>query len=198
MKLESGLFRTPCSSIKPARGCLLVSEPLLTDSYFQRSVIFLIEHNAEGTMGLVLNKPSGLVLNRLVEGLEELTEIPVFCGGPMSGDRLYYLHTLGHLVPNAIAVGKGLYIVGDFDVIVSYLRSGNNIEHNIKFFIGYSGWSSGQLSEEIEERVWAVNNNYFVEQCISQEGDLFWRMAVEGLGDEYRTWLNYPKLPYLN
>ena len=175
MKLESGLFRTPCSSIKPARGCLLVSEPLLTDSYFQRSVIFLIEHNAEGTMGLVLNKPSGLVLNRLVEGLEELTEIPVFCGGPMSGDRLYYLHTLGHLVPNAIEVGKGLYIGGDFDVIVSYLRSGNNIE-----------------------RVWAVNNNYFVEQCISQEGDLFWRMAVEGLGDEYRTWLNYPKLPYLN
>ena len=78
------------------------------------------------------------------------------------------------------------------------MRSGNNIEHNIKFFIGYSGWSSGQLSEEIEERVWAVNNNYFVEQCISQEGDLFWRMAVEGLGDEYRTWLNYPKLPYLN
>ena len=78
MKLESGLFRTPCSSIKPARGCLLVSEPLLTDSYFQRSVIFLIEHNAEGTMGLVLNKPSGLVLNRLVEGLEELTEITVF------------------------------------------------------------------------------------------------------------------------
>ena len=137
-------------------------------------------------MGLVLNKPSGLVLNRLVEGLEELTEIPVFCGGPMSGDRLYYLHTLGHLVPNAIEVGKGLYIGGDFDVIVSYLRS------------GYSGWSSGQLSEEIEERVWAVNNNYFVEQCISQEGDLFWRMAVEGLGDEYRTWLNYPKLPYLN
>ena len=181
MKLESGLFRTPCSSIKPARGCLLVSEPLLTDSYFQRSVIFLIEHNAEGTMGLVLNKPSGLVLNRLVEGLEELTEIPVFCGGPMS-----------------VEVGKGLYIGGDFDVIVSYLRSGNNIEHNIKFFIGYSGWSSGQLSEEIEERVWAVNNNYFVEQCISQEGDLFWRMAVEGLGDEYRTWLNYPKLPYLN
>ena len=104
MKLESGLFRTPCSSIKPARGCLLVSEPLLTDSYFQRSVIFLIEHNTEGTMGLVLNKPSGLVLNRLVEGLEELTEIPVFCGGPMSGERLYYLHTLGHLIPNAIEV----------------------------------------------------------------------------------------------
>ena len=67
MKLESGLFRTPCSSIKPARGCLLVSEPLLTDSYFQRSVIFLIEHNTEGTMGLVLNKPSGLVLNPVVE-----------------------------------------------------------------------------------------------------------------------------------
>lgn len=198
MKLKAGMFNIAFNKLVPERGRLLISEPLLSEAYFQRSVIFLIEHNDQGTMGLVVNKPSGLVLNRIVEGLEDIDEIPVFCGGPMSSDRMYYLHTLGHLVPHSIEISDGLYIGGDFDVILSYLRSGNNIEHNIKFLVGYSGWSPGQLIEEIENKVWVVADNISPKDCITQEGDLFWRSVVQSLGEKYRTWLNYPKMPYLN
>lgn len=198
MRLKPEIFKINHHQTDPQNGSLLISEPLLNESYFQRGVILMIEHNARGSMGLVLNKQTGLTLNSLIDGIGDLAEIPVFCGGPLANDRLFYIHTLGYLIPDSIEIGHGLYIDGNFDAIVSYLKSGNDIEDNIKFVIGYSGWDGDQLDEEIQNNTWAVNQKMIPRQCITGDGDAFWKEAVKGLGEKYKTWLNYPKIPYLN
>ena len=75
----------------------------------------------------------------------------------MESDHLFYIHTLGRLVPGSIEIAEGLYIGGDIDVILSYIRSGNTVEGHIKFFLGYSGWEAGQLEEEIANIYWIVS-----------------------------------------
>lgn len=138
------------------------------------------------------------MLNSLVSGLDNTPEIPVFCGGPVATDRLFYIHTLGYLIPNSIEIADGLYIDGDFDAILSYINSGNKIEGNIKFFMGYSGWDKDQLESETKENVWVVIRHPNVEKVMKGEGDLFWKETVQKLGNRYKPWLNYPKSPYLN
>lgn len=199
MRLKTEIFQVNRSSKEPHTGCLLVSEPCLNEVHFQRSVVFLVDHDPEtGSMGLVLNKSSNLMLNTVMEGLETVDEIPVFCGGPMESDHLFYIHTLGKLIPGAIRLSDGLYIGGDINVILSYIRSGNDVDRHIKFFLGYSGWEAGQLEEELSERFWIVSEKFSPEFCICSDGEQYWRKAVKNLGEDYKSWLNYPRLPILN
>lgn len=198
MKLKTEIFKIDHNHVPLKNGRFLISEPFLSEVYFQRSVILLIEHNTAGSMGIVLNKQSGLMLNGIVGDLDDVAEIPVYLGGPVSTDRLFYLHTLGYLIPNSIRIAEGLYIDGDFDAVLSYIRSGNPVDGNLRFFLGYSGWEEGQLKKEIHENTWVVSSKLRIEQALKGEGDLSWRDAVASLGSKYRVWLNYPKNPYLN
>ena len=199
MRLGTEIFQVNRSLKDPYTGCLLVSEPCLNEVYFQRSVILLVDHDPLiGSMGLVLNKSSNLMLNTVIEGLENVPEIPVFCGGPMESDHLFYIHTLGRLVPGSIEIAEGLYIGGDIDVILSYIRSGNTVEGHIKFFLGYSGWEAGQLIDEIANIFWSVSEKVSPLFCICGDGEQSWRKAVVDLGEDYKSWLKYPRLPILN
>lgn len=198
MKLKTEIFKIDHSPVTLKGGRLLISEPFLSQSCFQRAVVLLVEHSLTGSMGLVINKPCNLMLNSFVSGLDNTPEIPVFCGGPVATDRLFYIHTLGYLIPNSIEIADGLYIDGDFDAILSYINSGNKIEGNIKFFMGYSGWDKDQLEYETKENVWVVIRHPNVEKVMKGEGDLFWKETVQKLGNRYKPWLNYPKNPYLN
>ena len=179
MKLKSEIFRINYDQQAPRTGNLIIAEPFLKEIWFQRGVICLVEYNKSGAMGLVLNKPSELYLNNLIEGLSDVEEIPVFYGGPLSNDRLFYMHTLGYLIPDSIEIKPGLYIGGDFEAITSYLKSGNKIRQHIKFFLGYSGWSAGQLDEEIGSHIWAVSPCCDPSECLAGEGDIFWKESVK-------------------
>lgn len=197
MILKTNLFKIQHSDLKPQAGCLLISEPFLNEVYFQRAVILMVECENTGGMGLVLNKSGELLLNDLIEGLENVEEIPVFCGGPVRRDRLFYLHTLGEIIPGSIKIGDNLYIDGDFDLILAYLRSGNRIEGRIRFFLGYAGWEYDQLLQEIEENAWIVAENK-LNSLIENEGNQFWRNSLLTLDRRYHQWLNYPAEPFLN
>jgi putative transcriptional regulator len=181
----------------PQKGSVLISEPFLNDAYFQRAVIFLSGCDKDGAMGFVLNKETGLVLGDLTDSITSERQTPVFLGGPVDGDKLFFLHSLGGFLPGALYIRDDIYLNGDFDVLQSYMNQGNPIAGKIKFFLGYSGWSPGQLDEEIKSNTWLVGDLDF-QSIMSGEREELWRKALSGLGKQYKVWLNYPKEPYLN
>ena len=83
-------------------------------------------------------------------------------------------------------------------MILSYIRSGNTVEGHIKFFLGYSGWEAGQLIDEIANIFWIVSEKVSPLFCICGDGEQSWRKAVVDLGEDYKSWLKYPRLPILN
>ena len=114
------------------------------------------DHTQDGTMGLVMNKPLPLFLNDLLSEINCQEDIPIYKGGPMSTDTLFYLHTLENIT-DSLPIANGLYLNGDFTAIKQFITEGNSIKGRIRFFLGYSGWEPGQLKKEIEENTWLVD-----------------------------------------
>ena len=134
----------PNLNIKPSRGFLLIAEPsIIGDLSFNRSCILLAEHNHEGSIGFILNKPLRYDLNDLVP--EVSPEIPVFNGGPVEQDNLYFIHNAPELIDNSVYIDFGIYWGGDFTQIIELLNSGRLSNDQIQFFLGYSGWGPNQL-----------------------------------------------------
>lgn len=177
----------------PASGDLLIAEPLVDDGCFQRSTVLVIDHDSEvGTMGLVTNRMCNLKLADIINGIEVKEEIPVYIGGPVHTERLYYIHRYGSMIPNAAEVVPDLWVGGDFTHIREVINSGVAIEGNIRFFVGYSGWEKGQLRSELDRFGWAVGSIDSVEDIFTLKENEAWRRAVESLGPRYRVWLNFP------
>lgn len=93
---------------------------------FGRSIILLVDHTLDGTMGLVLNKPLPLYLNDVLKDFKDVENIPIYKGGPLCTDTLFYLHTLKG-IKDSLQIGKGFYLNGDFDAIRRYILEGNDI-----------------------------------------------------------------------
>lgn len=180
-------------------GSLLISEPLLVDSYFSRSVILVLDEPTDGGhFGLILNKPTSMTLKDLMPEWEEGAKIPVFCGGPVDMERMFLLHSLGNLLGSCVEVIPGIYVGADLDKIIEYVDKGGEIDGKLRFFLGYCGWSPGQLSAEIENHTWAINPNPKGENLISGSGLESWRKEVSTLGEDFRGWLMVPTDPSLN
>lgn len=184
----------------PAPGALLVSEPFLHEEYFNHAVIALVEYEpGGGAMGVVLNNESDYSLQDLVEGVTVKQPIPVYCGGPLAGDRLFFIHTLGDIIPGTQPLGNGLWVGGEFDPMLSIINDRYELEGNIRFFLGYSGWSENQLEEEISKRVWAVTTMpQSPHDLLKGDGDPYWHRAVRLLGEDFRGWLFHPQNPMVN
>ena len=177
----------------PVAGSLLVAAPVLGDSCFSHALVCVIEHSADvGTMGLVTNKESGYMLDELVRDIDTFCDIPVFIGGPVHNDQLYYLHTLGGAIPGSLEIADGLYIGGDFEAVKSYVAGGCQVEGRMRFFVGYSGWTSGQLRQELDNHDWVVSKMLEPGDVIVDKGESAWRAQVSLLGENYRMWLNCP------
>lgn len=198
MATYNNIFKITHNNLLPAQGSILISEPFLQDAYFQRSVVLLVEHNTQGSMGLVLNKKTDLVVNTFFPELEKYPEIPIYLGGPVSANRLFFIHSLGDLiVPDSVKIKDHLYFDGDFDALKRYIQNGHSIEGKVKFFLGYSGWTEGQLGNEINKNSWVVSHAA-KENVLLADGESFWKNSLEQLGSNYETWTKYPKDPCLN
>lgn len=209
---RSNLFSIDTVKRPAFPGCLLVSEPFLRESYFRHAVISLVTTDSENdgtTMGVVLNNVTNVTLDRVVEGVETDCSIPVFCGGPCSQDRLYFVHTLGNgIIPGASAYAPGLWIGGDFDAMLNYVNSGYRTEGVVRFFLGYSGWDRGQLDRELDKNVWAVTDiatvgastesSVSVADLLTLYSDRIWHRVVRAMGPHYRAWNFHPMLSGAN
>lgn len=191
------IFKIETNHIVPARGRILISEPFLCDHIFGRSVILLVDHTKEGTMGLVLNKSLPLFLNDILQDFKYQENIPIYKGGPLSTDTLFYLHTLEGIT-GSLPISDELYLNGDFNAIKEYILQGNPIKGKIRFFLGYSGWEYDQLHRELKENTWFVSTESKDIIMDENTGAELWKNTLGKLGSKYEMWSRFPKIPTLN
>lgn len=183
--------------LKPNKGKLLIAEPSLTgDVSFNRSVVLLAEHNQEGSVGFILNKPLDYNLMDLVS--EILVPFPIFNGGPVEQDNLYFIHVVPHLIPDSIEISDGIYWGGNFETTVVLINQKKISGDDIRFFLGYSGWESLQLDKELTSNSWIVSANNYQSAIIKKSTQAFWREKIMELGGDYLLWSNAPENPGLN
>lgn len=183
--------------LKPNKGKLLIAEPSLTgDVSFNRSVVLLAEHNEEGSVGFILNKPLEYLINDLVT--EITIPFQVYNGGPVEQDNLYFIHKVPHLIDDSIEISDGIYWGGNFEKTVALINQKIISEDDIRFFLGYSGWSSLQLNQELSSKSWIVVDNEYQSQIIKKSLGAFWREKMMELGGDYLIWSNAPENPNLN
>ena len=174
-------------------GKLLIAHPsLLGDPAFGRSVTLMVEHNNEGSLGFVVNQPTHYNLNELIP---ELTiDLPIYQGGPVDTDKLFYLHTMEDL-PNAQAIGDKLFWGGELEALQEAIIKREIAPNQLRFFLGYSGWGKGQLRQEYNEKSWLlIKNNY----TIFEKEEQLWGSIMRDMGGEYALYATAPKHPGLN
>lgn len=185
--------------IKPEKGSLLVSEPMMEEAFFSRSVVMILDvDSGRGHLGLVMNKPTRLTLNNLLPGWTKGSNVPVYCGGPVDPQRLFMLHSLGEIFNDSSEVIPGIYVGGKIEDIFNYIECGGQIEGKLRFFLGYSGWSKDQLEQEKENHSWAIDLHPDVSLLFDGDGNSYWRREVKHLGENYRSWLMVPQDPSYN
>jgi putative transcriptional regulator len=182
--------------IEPAKGRLLISEPFLPDPNFERTVVLLCEHNEEGSFGFVLNKPSLIKVNEVMEDLKNLQE-QVFVGGPVQQDTLHFLHR-NESVDSASKILDGIFWGGSIESVVLLDDTGQLPGRDIRFFLGYSGWGPGQLDAELKEDSWIVCDYVTPELLFDTDPKLMWKKALGNMGGRFSVYSNYPLDPRLN
>lgn len=179
------------------KGKLLIAEPsIIGDLSFNRSVILLADHNHEGSVGFILNKPLEYTINDLIPDIEASFEI--YNGGPVEQDNLYFIHTIPKLITGSIEISNGIFWGGDFDLTKSLINDGRINKENIRFFLGYTGWSANQLENELKENSWIMTSNNYESAILSKSSTQFWKEKIMELGGEYVIWSNAPENPILN
>ena len=179
-----------------ASGKILIAEPFMEDPYFKGAVVFLCECRNENAFGLILNKPTEMKVHEVVEDFPAV-ENNIFYGGPVQPNTLHYLHKRGDLFSDATEVQEGIYWGGDFEFVVEMIKNGDPDLDKIRFFLGYSGWSEGQLLEEMNEKTWLTvkGNRQLIFHPDHQE---IWKDALKQLGGDYEIMINFPIDPQLN
>lgn len=185
------------SKLLPSTGKLLISEPFLDDPNFKRSVVLMADHGEEGTLGFILNQPSQLLLKDLVPDLWQ-ADYPIFIGGPVEVDTVHFIHRCYDKLNSGEEIAKGIYWGGNFETLKILVNNNSIAAHEVKFFLGYSGWSKTQLTEEIEENTWIVSDQYHQDLIFSHNEEEVWREVIINLGPKYAHVSNFPSDPSLN
>lgn len=192
------IFQVKSNNIIPKKGRILLASPLLNDYHFARTVVLMVSHGDNGDMGVVLNKDFRyhVSLNDLVKELEDVPAIPVYKGGPVGRDTMFFIHDIEE-IKDSLPLRNGLFMNGDFNQMIDYIKSGNPISERARFYLGYAGWEEGQLQSEMEEDTWIVSelskNRLFKENYRS-----LWMNCMKDMGEPYCTWAKYPTFPTMN
>lgn len=179
------------------QGRLLVSAPQLRDPHFDRTVVLCLEHDEEGSLGVVLNRPGALGVSDVLAGWEALAADPavVFEGGPVSPNGVLGLGLLraGATLPGARQVTGRLVIL---DLEADPMLVAPAVEQ-VRLFAGYAGWASGQLEDELEVGGWFVVEGFDDDAVAFQAEDL-WRGVLRRQGGRLAWVANFPPDASLN
>lgn len=197
MKMNVNIFKIETNHVEPKQGRILIAEPFLSGSYFNRSVILLVAYSEKGAVGFILNKKVDYPIHEIMPDFPDF-EAEVFVGGPVSTDAIYFIHTLGDALSGAIHIKDNLYWGGDFEELKSQIRLGLVEPGQVRFFLGYSGWDSGQLEEELQENSWLVSEIDQRKVMQSRNQHRMWLENVREVGGKYLIWEHFPENPSLN
>lgn len=182
--------------LQPQKGRLLIAEPsILNDNSFNRSIILLTEHNYSSSIGFILNKPLTYKVKDLVPEID--CSFTVYQGGPVEQDNLYFVHKIPELIPESIEVDNGIYWGGNFDSLKDLLNNQKLKTNQIRFFLGYSGWDSNQLEEEIKSNSWFISENDYP-NVFAIDNNSIWKNKLLQKGGKYKIWANAPSDIQLN
>lgn len=157
--------------------------------------MLLCEHGPEGSFGLILNRPLTLELSEVMSDLQG--ENMVWLGGPVQQNTLHFLHRHGELVTNAIPIIDDVHWGGDFEAIKTLVQTELATPQNLRFFLGYAGWSPGQLEEEISAGGWFLTHADDV-LVFSEKPEKLWNTVLRHMGGDYALLSNFPEDPRMN
>lgn len=177
-------------------GDILIAKPFSQDGYFKRSVIYLCEHNKEGSLGFIINKSHGLLLRDIFPHLKN-ANFPLYEGGPVSPNQLFYTHTLGSKLSDSHHIIDNVYWGGNFFELSQLIEQGEVSSDQIRFYIGYSGWDEDQLEEEIKNDMWFLGNTNYNNLIQSSFSEL-WGEELIKINPGYKAFSDFSFDPSLN
>jgi putative transcriptional regulator len=165
------------------QGQALVASPYLTDPNFLRSVVYILRHDEDGAIGLLLNRPLGTTVGSLLEHLTDIpvhNDLPVYCGGPVDGP-LMMLHR-----KFSATCGTSMFVASDQEQILqvcsgeSESSCGQSQDEMYRVFDGYSGWSAGQLDAELKSGGWLLWD--IPAEQVWGDAETLWQQAIRQIG----------------
>ena len=136
----------------------LIAMPALEDPYFSNTLVYICEHNENGALGIIVNRPVDMNLAGLLEKIdiklevEELANLPVYFGGPVQLDRGFVLHRPLGAWQSTLTVNDEVGLTSSRDILLSFASQGQPGE--ILVTLGYSGWGPGQIEQELAQNSW--------------------------------------------
>lgn len=178
-------------------GSILMAEPFMDDPNFKRSVVLITDHaHEEGTVGFIINKPLTVKINDLVEEFPEM-DAPAYFGGPVSTNTIHYIHNVGSLLDGSTEIVPGVFWGGEFDKLKFLVAHEMIRAENIRFFVGYSGWSPGQLDEELATGSW-ITSEMHANYLFKSKPKSLWHQVMNHKGDVYSVLAQLPEQVSLN
>lgn len=177
-------------------GDILIAKPFLQDGFFKRSVIYLCEHNEDESLGFILNRNQELVLKDIFPHLKNAT-FPLFEGGPVSSNQLFYIHTIGKQLKDAIHIKDDVYWGGNFFELSDLIENNKIGIHQIRFFIGYSGWGDKQLEEELTADSWYTASASYKNLLQTPPADL-WAQELTKINPSNKVFSDFSFDPSMN
>jgi putative transcriptional regulator len=173
------------------KGQLLLDSGQLRGSFFQRTVVLICQHDADGAFGLVLNRSTGSKVGEMVVAAlpDSLKEYPLYLGGPVQPTALSFLHTDAfiadaNVLPN-LSLGHSLDALTEIGDSFSAARK-------VKMFAGYAGWSPGQLEDEMKRDAW-LTHPASLDLVFETEPEKLWRLILEQKGWRYKLLSQMPE-----
>jgi putative transcriptional regulator len=181
--------------VSSLRGQLLVAGPRLLDPNFHRTVVLVVEHDEDGAMGLILNRPSPIPADQAIPELAEALgpDERLWVGGPVQTTSVVVVADLGDADLEALRVRGDVGLVlpdADLDEVAVAVR-------RARAFLGYAGWGPGQLDRELERDDWIVAD-FLEPDAFTDEPERLWSAALARKGGPYALLATMPPDPSLN
>lgn len=172
------------------KGTVLLAEPFSLDTNFRRTAVILTEHHQEGSVGFIMNRRMDIDIGDLLNDFPEFKS-RVYFGGPVATDSLHFLHNVGDLLEGSVKIRNGVYWGGDFAKLKFLIGSELITPRNIRFYIGYSGWSSGQLQDELSYGSWVLADMH-ANYLFKSNPDSLWEQIMTNKGNIYTVIAKMP------
>lgn len=178
------------------KGQLLLDSGQLRGSFFQRTVVLICEHNAEGAFGLVLNRNTGSKIGEMVTAdlPAALKDFPLYLGGPVQPTALSFLHS-DSFIPDANVI-PNLSLGHSLDTLTE-LGESFSPTRKVKMFAGYAGWSPGQLEDEMKRKAW-LTFPASLELVLDTDPATLWQKVLRSMGPQYKLLSQMPEDLSLN
>lgn len=189
MTTPEDFFDVKPTEFSLSAGRILISVPFYNDPFFNRTVVLLTDYDETSCAGLVLNKPSRLSVRKLVSSIK--VDDKMFIGGPVLPDGVFCVHNFENS-KTANKLLPGIFIGSD-EVLISLIEHKAIPTMKYRFYVGYAGWSPGQLESELSKKMWVIGA-VTPELIFDTPSNKIWETAVRTLGKDYLHWLKLPRV----